>query len=296
VPELQVVIFSKDRPAQLELLLRSIKRFWRDWREQRFSVLYAASDAAFERGYAITRSLHPEIAFMDEARSGRSFAEQTLGLLSDDPPYTGFLVDDNVLKEPFGLDTPEMARLASDRQIVALSLRMAPHMSYCYPADLSTGPPDFEDGTVWSWPGLEGDWGYPMSLDGHIFRTPEILPHLRDVSFSNPNTLEGALAQRPLSPPKLICLPAAPVMNIPANRVQTTNQNRHAGGSAARMNRMFVAGARLDLEPLVGMTTRSPHHPVTLRWRGVRWRLRGTESPRQRAGRAAVRIIGIVRG
>jgi hypothetical protein len=296
VPELQVVIFSKDRPAQLELLLRSVARFWRGWEAQRFVVLYAASNGAFARGYEITRTLHPRIAMTDEAATGRPFREQALGLLGHEPPYTAFLVDDNVFKEPFGLDVPEFARFASDPEIAALSLRMAPHMSYCYPADLATPAPAFEDATVWRWPDLEGDWGYPMSLDGHLFRTHEILPRVRALSFANPNTLEGALAQRPLRAPKLICLEAAPVLNVPANRVQTTNQNRHAGGSAARVNRMFVRDARLDLEPLVGMKTRSPHHPVTLRWQGVRWRIRGTESPRQRAGRVVSRIIGIARG
>jgi hypothetical protein len=35
---------------------------------------------------------------------------------------------------------------------------------------------------------------------------------------------------------------------------------------------------------------------MTLRWQGASWRLRGTESARQREGRAARRIIGIVRG
>jgi hypothetical protein len=169
-------------------------------------------------------------------------------------------------------------------------------MDYSYPADLHSGPPNFEDGTVWRWRGLDGDWGYPMSLDGHVFRTAELRPLIESIEFKNPNTLEQALALSPLPSPKLVCLPEAVVANIPANRVQTMNENRHTGGTTERLNSMFLSGARLDLEPLAGLRSNAPHTPVALRWEGFAWRLRGTETVRQRARRAAERLIGSVRG
>ena len=58
-----------------------------------------------------------------------------------------------------------------DPEIACLSLRMCPRMDYSYALDTITGIPPFEDGTTWRWPEAEGDWGYPMSLDGHVFRT-----------------------------------------------------------------------------------------------------------------------------
>jgi hypothetical protein len=293
--QLQVTVFSKDRPAQLELLLRSLKRFWGGWGEHRITVLYAATSDDFARGYKEVRAVHPEFSYVSERDSDRAFREHVLALMGFEP-YVAYLVDDNVFTAPFDLARPEFRLFAADPEIMALSLRMGPHMDYCYPADLHSAPPPFERGTVWEWRGLDGDWGYPMSLDGHVFRTAELRPLIEATSFANPNTLEEALALTPLPNPKLVCLPESVVANIPANRVQTMNQNRHTGGSAERLNGMFLAGARLDLEPLVGLRGRAPHTPVALRWQGLAWRLRGTETMRQRARRAAARVIGSVQG
>jgi hypothetical protein len=292
---LQLVIFSKDRPAQLELLLRSVKRFWEGWEQQRIHVLFAHSTEAFSRGFGVVRGLHPEFGYVDEAASQRPFKDNVVSLLGDEP-YIAFLVDDNVVKEPFSLAEPEFDRLASDPDIAALSLRLAPHMDYCYPADLHAPPPAFDEHRVWRWVDASGDWGYPMSLDGNTFRTPELRPLIERADFVNPNSLEVDLARRPLAAPKMICRARAAVLNIPANRVQTTVLNRHSGGDPERLNSMFLTGARLDLQPLVGLTTPAPHHPVSLQWQGLRWRLQGAETPSQRLRRVATRIIGSGRG
>jgi hypothetical protein len=291
---LQLVIFSKDRPAQLELLLRSVKRFWQGWERQRIQVLFAHSTEAFSRGFGVVRELHPEFGYVDEATSQRPFKDNVVALLGDEP-YIAFLVDDNVVKEPFSLAEPEFERLAADPDVAALSLRLAPHMDYCYPADLHTPPPPFDEDRVWRWVDAGGDWGYPMSLDGNVFRSAELRPLIERADFTDPNSLEVELARGPLAVPKMICRANAAVLNIPANRVQTTVLNRHSGGDAARLNRMFLAGARLDLEPLVGLKTPAPHHPVALRWQGRRWRLQGTEAPSQRLRRMAARVIGSFR-
>jgi hypothetical protein len=290
---LQVVIFSKDRAPQLELLLRSIKRFWEGWEHERFSVMLHGSDEQFARGYELVRGLHPEFDYRDEADSPEPFKAQLLGLLGP-APFTAFLVDDIAIKEPVAT-AAALDRLAAEPELACVSLRLAPAMDYCYPPDVAAPAPTFGPALTWPWRGAGGDWEYPMSLDGNIFRSDDVVPTIEQASFSNPNSLEVELARRPIDRPLMTCLPKAAVLNIPANRVQTTVQNRHTGGTAERLNRMFLAGARLDLEPLVGLRTRAPHHPVALRWQGATWRLRGAETPPQRLRRAASALIGTFR-
>ena len=204
---LDLVVFSKDRPAQLDLLLRSMRRFFPEYRDQAVSVLFTASAPAFDDGYAVVRDAFSELRWVDERTAGVPFREATLSLLGN-RPLTAFMVDDNVFRAPFGLSGPEMDLFAADPEILCLSLRMAPWMDYCYPLDSRTPPPAFERGTVWSWPGAPGDWGYPMSADGHLFRTTELAPLVARLPFANPNTLEAALAADPLPSPKAICLPS----------------------------------------------------------------------------------------
>jgi len=263
-----LIVFSKDRPAQLDLLLSSIERFFAEWRDVALTVVHVAADDAAAQGYARVRELHPDIAFVDERATDRSFKEITLDLTGRNP-LVAFLMDDQVFKAPFSLRRPEVMRFLEDTQTMCLSLRMDPGMDYCYPLDRRVPVPEFEAEGVWRWRAADGDWAYPMSLDAHIFRTAELRPLLEAVPFRNPNSLEGALANVPLPHPRLACLPEAPTVNIPDNRVQDVCDNRHGAGDAAALTARFLAGDRLDLEPIVGIRTPSPHHEIPLTWRGL---------------------------
>src|SRR3954452_12424036 len=265
---IDLVVFSKDRPAQLDVLLGSIERFFVEWRDVALTVVHVATDDAAQRGYARVRALHPEIAFVDESTTEQSFKDITLALTGRNP-LVAFLMDDQLFKAPFTLRRPEVARFLEDPETMCLSLRMDPGMDYCYPLDRHVAVPEFEAEGVWRWGAAEGDWAYPMSLDAHLFRTAELRPLLEAVAFRNPNSLEGALANAPLPHPRLACLREAPTVNIPDNRVQDVCDNRHGTGDAAALTARFLAGDRLDLEPLVGLRTPSPHHEIPLTWRGL---------------------------
>jgi len=271
--ELQIIVFSKDRPAQLELLLRSMKLLWSDWRAQSISVLLAASTAAFGRGYELVAAEHAGVAYIDQNSRPTPFKEQLLELVGN-ARFTGFLVDDNVFKAEFTLASSEFALLRREPDVAALSLRMAPHMDYSYPADLYAPVPPLDKQRTWRWRGLAGDWGYPMSLDGHIFRTDDVRPLIAAAEFHDPNSLEAALSRTPIEKPRMVCFTRAPIVNIPANRVQDTVRNRHAGGDPAWVNQGFLAGGRLALDPLLGLDGRGPHVPVRLQWEGRHGRAR----------------------
>jgi SAM-dependent methyltransferase len=263
---LDMVVFSKDRPAQLELLLRSAKRFFRGWEQVNWSVIFTASSPEYDAGYERVRAEHPEFRYVDERDDDRPFKELTLDAVGQSE-LVAFIVDDNVFKEPFELESPELAAFRADPSIACLSARMCPRMYHCYPTDEITPIPEFERGTVWDWRSAEGGWGYPMSADFHIFRSAELVPLLSDVDFFNPNSLEAAMAARPLPAPKMICLPEAVVVNLPVNRVQDTAVNRHAGSHAQdELNAEFVKGRRLALGPIAGVRNVSTHHEMELTW------------------------------
>jgi SAM-dependent methyltransferase len=267
--DLDLVVFSKDRPAQLELLLRSAKKHFAEWDAIRWSVVLLASDEAYAAGYDRVRALHPEFDYVDESQHpGTPFKELVLSRLGD-RACVAFIVDDNVVRAPFSLDTREFAAFRADPEILCLSVRMSPQVAHSYPTDEVTPPPRFEGGRprTWAWDGLPGGWGYPMSIDFHVFRREEILPLLRAVEFTNPNSLEAALAARPLPGAKMVCLPETPIMNLAVNRVQEVYLNRHAGlHHQAELNARFLGGERLALEPIEAVRPVSTHHEVELEW------------------------------
>lgn len=262
---INVVVFSKDRPAQLELLLRSLCTNLAGWRAAAVSVLYACEDGPVADGYDHVRFLCPDLRW-ERQWELREFKDYVLSLVDRSRPFTTFLVDDDVVRSPVSLADRPFERFARDPEIAAVSLRLDPGMDYCYSEDVAAPPPAFDEGLVWSWPGAGGDWGYPMSLDGHVFRTYEILPLLERLDYVDPNDLEAALALSPLGGSKLCCYPTSRLVNVPANRVQETAPNRHAGVDLAALNARFLAGERIALAPFADLRPPAPHHEVAYEW------------------------------
>lgn len=257
---LNITIFSKNRACQLDLLLRSIKRFFQDWRAFQFNLLYTYDSDFFAKGYEILKKEQPEFNYVKE----KDFKTDVINLVSSDKPYTMFYVDDNVYKRPFSILCLEFKKFKETTSIVTLSLRMDPGIQRCYTMNLNTPPPKFIEHGLWEWRGQQGDWGYPMSIDGSIFRTQQLLPLLLDLPYNSPNTMEGVLANRPINLPYMLCFQESVVINIPANKVQNDNNNRHGNITAEYLNREYVSGKRIQLESLLSEKYIAPHHEVSL--------------------------------
>jgi hypothetical protein len=265
---LNLVVYSKDRPAQLELLLRSLKRYWDGWEAISLSVVYTYSSESFARGYERVRSLHPEPSYACEPDYPRTFKELTLGVVDAGNELTAFLVDDDVFRRPYSLRAPEIEALRRDPTLSCVALRLAPGIDYTYPLDRVTPPPPFGADRTWRWAEGDGYWNYPMSLDGHVFRTAEILPLLAALDYANPNSLESELASRPLTAPRGICPAEAVVVNIPANRVQDAFPNRCGDVPPGPLNARFLGGERIALAPIAAVANRGAHEEIAFAWEG----------------------------
>ena len=149
-----------------------------------------------------------------------------------------------------------------------MSLRLSPDIKYCYTSNIFSPPPEFDPNLVWNWQKQpkNSDWGYPMSLDGHIFRTSEIYDRIIfNRSFNNPNTLETQLASRPMSSPLMICYSESKIVNIPANKVQNIYSNRHAQMcDLDDLNQQFLNNYRLSLKPILDTKNISVHQEIPL--------------------------------
>lgn len=86
---------------------------------------------------------------------------------------------------------------------------MHPGITHCYPTRQNTPPPPLDSEGTWAWRGALGDWGYPMSLDAHVFRTAELAKMAIALEFANPNLFE---VTAPASPS---ALPVWPIPKSP---------------------------------------------------------------------------------
>jgi len=265
---LNILIFSKDRACQLELLLRSMAKHFDGIEKYRINVLFIYTNDEFKEGYQeLTTKYIPKnlnVDFHYERIYG--FKAGVLRLIDPGNAYTMFAVDDNVFKAHFSLDSKEFERFASDDKIACLSPRMYPGINYCYTARLDSPAPTFDEPGVWRWAGYKGDWSYPMSIDTHVFRTKDIMPHLLNLDYKNPNTLEGHMANRCLSATKMICFQEAKVMNLPINKVQTANGNHCGNISAEFLNQQFLSGKTIYLLEIEETMNTAPHQEVDIQW------------------------------
>lgn len=257
-----IVIYSKDRACQLDLLLRSIETNFENWENQNLTVIYKATFTDYRVGYDICRWEHRNFMFVDEEKE--EFKRATMRCLNPKNLFTLWFMDDNVMLRRFSKEDAHFQRFARDPNILCLSLRMHPGVTSCYTENKPTPPPQISPEGIWDWTTNRhnGDWSYPMALDGHIFRTNTIAPLVNNLPYSNPNTMEGALAQHPIPIPQMICYPEPRIINIPANKVQTVNNNRAGNVDTLLLNRLYLLGKRIDLNMFQGMVKPSVHSEV----------------------------------
>lgn len=252
---MNVIIFSKDRAAQLDLLLRSMP----DEMAHKAWVIIRCSDTGYYNGYLRVIEDHwATFAFQSD------FKQDVLNAISTKDGLTVFFTDDDI----FINQLPAIPTMPDD--MACVSLRLNPRMGVCYTMNRRQYPPrdikEHDGGYVWDWRNADADYGYPMSLDGHIFRTADILPLLKRLDYHDPNSLEGQLARYPINRPMMMCFDKSVIVNNPANRVQETAKNRHGNISAEWLNNQFLAGKRIKHAPFWGYEPNACHVELPIEW------------------------------
>lgn len=251
-----VIIFTKDRPAQLDLLLRSIRRFV-DGAYKLNVIIGSSFNIAWQRESQY--NLHSKVDFFQQY--GDDF-KQCLLYSIDYSKYTMFLTDDCVFVRDVDLHYVQLPKTYA-----CLSLRLGANISYDYPLGKQINAPDgifakhggisgwIEDLSTkeWCWKNQDGYWGYPMSLDGHIFRTSDIAPLLERLQYDSPNSLETVLSRNPIDKPFMQAYELPSIINLAMNRVQNTHPNRCGNVSAEYLNEQYINGKRIALDPIVEM-------------------------------------------
>lgn len=241
-----VVVFSKDRPAQLDLLIRSMQKnlLWKNTpkRIEKIYILYKCSDGRYKSGYHRLIGNIPDVFCLYEEHD---FKEDLIYMVDVEKPYTFFLVDDNIFVRRAYVE--DYAVYLRNEKLICYSMRMAPGYTYCYATDTRMKP---MGKPTWDWRNAPGDYGYPMSLDGHIYRTGDIINMIKTLEYDCPNRLEGMLMVDPPKRKMIMCGQRAKLVGLPWNKVQTINGNRHMGMSQENFLYMFLNNMQISFGAL----------------------------------------------
>lgn len=252
----ELIVFSRDRACQLDALLASLyESYSNEPMPGSPTVLWTASDDDFGIAYEMCIEDHRGWVDFVEESDFRADVEQ----LIPDEGLVCFFTDDDVLHRRVNL--ADAARVMEIESVIAFSLRLGVNTTHCYPLDQEQECPACDprsDGTMtWWWARAAGDYGYPMSVDGHVMRAADVHMLLGLEHYANPNEFEqllavgaGRIADRC---PLLASYQHSALTGIPANRVNQTHPNRfgvkHAI-SAGELNTRYLAGERIDLAAL----------------------------------------------
>lgn len=237
----QIIIFSKNRALQLDALLQTLQKFAPHFV---LDVIYIYDDAQYYKGYEILKREHSGVRFHKES----IFEKDVLGILKKTKSkYLCFMCDDDLLFKDINL--PE--DLIEDA--LCFSLRLGENTTYCFNfAKNQNHRGQMTEGfLVWKWKKAEWDFAYPMSVDGHIFRTSDIKTILQNMRFKDPFDLENnmTIAIHKISlgdeRPKIMAMAKSVLVGIPDNKVSSRFPFPHAGGSLSKLNEMYLEGKRI---------------------------------------------------
>ena len=228
---LNVIIFSKDRAMQLDLLLQSILLNF-NVEDYKLNILYKASNDEYNRGYNMIRDLYPQFSYKRE----ENFKSDLISLFNESK-YTVFLTDDDIIYQSFKLNNDELHNIFMLTDANCFSLRLGLNTVNCYTMQKLNKLNNYKTHNFYydvdliepviSWKVADGtnDYAYPMSLDGHIFKTEYIKNLCEVLEYTNPNLFEAFLSN--FGKPEMIMASYKnnKLVNSPINRVQDTFQN-----------------------------------------------------------------------
>jgi hypothetical protein len=257
---INILLWSKDRAAQLDLTLQSYKKYFKDWDKQTLNILYKCSSDDFIKSYDILMKYHPEFNWVNE----KDLVKQTKELIfNTDHLYVSFIVDDDVFIDYFSTSDYEFKEFTTNNDIACLSCRLAPYINYCYTAGMPQPAPDIKDG-IWEWCNKPYDWGYPASLSAfHVFRKQDV-SFLKDINFRGVNTFEAQFdSMFSRNRTKMICYNQAKCICATNNRVQMENANKNENSHDIYvLNNAFLLGKRLSTNVNDKATINMCHSPM----------------------------------
>jgi len=282
---MQNIVFSKNRPLQLDLTLKSIEKNWGG----DIDIVYTTSKEYID-SYKILAKQYPDYEFVKQGKNIFRDVYESIDSSPDD--YICFFTDDDIVYRDAGryLSCEALDSALSDT--ACLSLRLGtniskrdisgtlvddsiPQLFPCSPSLIKWNRTSIPIG---------GYWSYPLSVDGHVFKSSVIknimsemsswVDHCRrDLTFrydGTPNMLESMMQRFWFELPAIMAAPLfSCVVNSPNNRVQSSVKNR--SGDLFPIDpkdalKLFEEGKRINLNSLISSepNIKCPHQEIDL--------------------------------
>jgi len=265
--DVDLVVFSKDRPFQLRSYLLSVLKNVSGIRS--VSVLYSSTSSKALGQYEAIISLDcmKGVNFVSQ---NRQFKSELVKILSGiKSHYVMFAVDDMLV-----FDDIDVRKIASNLKPNSIfSLRLGRNIKYSYTLNEAQSFPEVHSKDLsnehlcWKIKDGKSDFSYPMSVDMHIFPSLLICRLSRWLLYAAPNSYEGALSLFSyfIRDWNLVSFYDSKCVNLPINKVQNENDNRSCGGSLEQLMDDFDLGYCFDPHSFDKRLVISPHQVLEVK-------------------------------
>lgn len=266
------IIFSKNRPLQLDLCLSSIAKNFPDSSQ---IIVIHNNDSTFDEAHNVLCQEHNHIESWKQSSS--IFSDVFVAALGAKNDYICFFTDDNIVYDEFICGDYSFLH---DPHVSCLSLRMGMNIverSHDGVTDRDMCQKMFKaENNMIVWPktwNLYGSyWSYDLSVDGHVFRQEDMISMMDELCFlqsrynweNTPNVLESEIQRFwPIRGNYIIAPKHSVVVNSPNNRVSDTHTENVSGQiydyDEQTLLNTYLSGTRIYLENLNIGNIKCPH-------------------------------------
>jgi len=255
---IECFIPSKDRAAQLDLLLTSLSANAPNLFE--VTVSYTYSNTEFARGYDLLRQRWPYVTFVYEDNPAGIFYDW---LNHTDGPLISFFADDCIFYRKTQITDNDLYKLFTDPDLWTFTFRLGQNITiqdYCTNSSAER-PSGFDiKGNILTWPYKQvrpdHSFGWPVGIDGYVWRKNQLQDLLAGEDFGNINWLEGLMLRKFREKPSNEWIVGCPLhsevcvqqINVVHDRPHHTV--RHFNVSLKELNDRFLAGETIDLSSM----------------------------------------------
>jgi len=260
------IVFSYNRPLQLDLLLKSLKPRCQDYNKMDVKVLYRA-DEKFEKAYTQCHEENDNVLFIKE----NNFQDNLYQLFRD-YEYILFLTDDSIIINNFSI-VEILNLLEQNKELLGFSLRLGRNLNYCYSLSKDQDVPthSLDKGIMtWDWSKGESDWGYPLEVSSSIYKVSVIEKIHYSCSYTNPRFLEYFMDMNKnmfqQNYPLMACYKNSAAFSSPVNVVSDANnkQGNQEKYTIDNLLNVYKEGTRINPDKFSHFFPRSAHEEVEL--------------------------------
>lgn len=254
-----IILFSKDRALQLEVLLQSNVKHCGDLFDKVF-VLYATSTPEFEEGYQKLSRAYPDLKLIKE----KNFEADTWEIIRGMSDTICVLSDDCIFYRNVSDYTDQILEYIAKDEIFTYILGIGGDSRYSGTQRHKFRMPEFKkdrNTLIWNWQEADkGEFECPFMLAANLYKKDDFISCLGEVKFQNPSTFENQLQRTWQYSPRRIemkklcaCLDEQKLVHSLNNRVQDIFRNKFGEVypfSTKDMNEAYLSGKVVDLEAL----------------------------------------------